>query len=114
MIYQFQNVRGFKKRKLQKSDIVLIEADENYSKFYLNTGKQFTLAKTLKECEGIFFDPNFVRSHRKFIVNVDYCKNILPNTVELSCNLTAKVSRRKRKYLIQETLASESSQILTP
>lgn len=111
MNYQFQNVRGFQKRRLQKSDIVLIEADENYSKFYLKTGRQFTLAKTLKECEGIFFDENFVRSHRSYIVNTDYCRSLNRTYVLMENNLTAKVSRRKRFSLSQEIKHLENSHI---
>lgn len=109
MNYQFQNVRGFKKRRLQKSDIVLIEADENYSTFYLKTGRSFTLAKTLKECEGIFFDENFVRSHRSYIVNVNYCETILSASIHLSNNLTAKVSRRRKKLLSQHFIKPQLS-----
>lgn len=111
MIYQFQNVRGFKKRRLRKSDIVLIQADANYTTFYLKTGKTFTLAKTMKECEGIFYDANFVRSHRSYMVNIDYLKSMGKHSLNLENNLTAKVSRRKRKELPNQSLQSGNVQI---
>ena len=52
MKYQFKNVRALKKARPE--DIIKVEADVNYSIFYLKNGKNFILAKTLKQCEGIF------------------------------------------------------------
>ncbi|SOE22638.1 LytTr DNA-binding domain-containing protein [Spirosomataceae bacterium TFI 002] len=109
MIYQFQNVRGFKKRRLKESDIVLIQADENYSKFYLRSGNHFTLAKTLKECEGIFQEGNFFRSHRSFLVNMDHLKSLERDFLYLENNLQAKVSRRGRKLLASNTYSAKCS-----
>ncbi|MGR3810771.1 LytR/AlgR family response regulator transcription factor [Jiulongibacter sp. NS-SX5] len=102
MKYKFENVRGFKQRRLQKKDIVMIEGDENYSIFHLTSGTKFTLAKTLKQCESIFADVNFIRSHRSFIVNLDHCKSFGSTEVRLTNKLTAKISRRRAAFLYSQ------------
>lgn len=111
MKYQFHKVRGFYKRKLEKDDIVLIKADENYTEFFLESGKRFILAKTLKQCEDIFEEPKFFRSHRSFIINLDHWQGMNKDELLLSNNLFAKISRRKKTPFV-ERLASFQSKPL--
>ena len=56
------------------SDIVHIEADSNYSKFYLSNGDNITVSKVLKEYEEILPENQFIRIHKSSIVNLDYLK----------------------------------------
>ncbi|HLO46280.1 MAG TPA: LytTR family DNA-binding domain-containing protein [Leadbetterella sp.] len=94
MKYQFKNVRGLKKAKPE--DVIKVEANENYSVFYFSNGRSITLAKTLKECEGIFEPYPFYRTHRSCIINLDYCLEIQEKEVLLFNNLKASISRRRR------------------
>ena len=94
MKYQFKNVRGLKKAKPE--DVIKVEADENYSVFYFSNGRSITLAKTLKECEGIFAPYQFYRTHRSCIINLHYCLEIQEKEVLLFNNLKASISRRRR------------------
>lgn len=98
MKYQFKNVRGLKKARPE--DIIKVEADVNYSIFYLKNGKNFILAKTLKQCEGIFEPFSFYRTHRSCIVNLDYCQNVTSSEVILKYNLRASISRRRLSGLL--------------
>ena len=93
MKYQFKNVRGLKKAKPE--DVIKVEANENYSVFYFSTGRSITLAKTIKECEGIFEPYPFYRTHRSCIINLTYCLEIQHKEVLLVNNLKANISRRR-------------------
>lgn len=94
MKYKFKNVRGLKKAKPE--DVIKVEADENYSVFYFSNGRSITLAKTLKECEGIFEPYPFYRTHRSCIINLQYCLEIQEKEVLLFNKLKANISRRRR------------------
>ncbi|MBK9510151.1 MAG: LytTR family transcriptional regulator [Cytophagaceae bacterium] len=93
MKYQFKNVRGLKKTKPE--EVIKVEADENYSVFYFSDGRNITLAKTLKECEGIFEPYPFFRTHRSCMINLLYCIEIHQKEVILINNLKANISRRR-------------------
>ena len=55
-------------------DIVHIEADSNYSIFFLTNGDKITVSKVLKEYEEILPDKQFVRIHKSSILNLNYLK----------------------------------------
>lgn len=55
-------------------DIVWLEANDNYTTLYLNTGKKIVASKTLKEFEAILPTTDFFRSHRSTLINVSYIK----------------------------------------
>ena len=55
-------------------DIVHIEADSNYSIFYLINNEKITVSKVLKEYEEILPDHQFVRIHKSSIVNLNYLR----------------------------------------
>ena len=55
-------------------DIIHIEADSNYSVFYLTNNEKITVSKVLKEYEEILPDDQFVRIHKSSIVNLNYLR----------------------------------------
>lgn len=55
-------------------DIIHIEADSNYSIFYLANREKITVSKVLKEYEEILPAHQFVRVHKSSIVNLNYLK----------------------------------------
>ena len=55
-------------------DIIHIEADSNYSIFYLANRDKITVSKVLKEYEEILPANQFVRIHKSSIVNLHYLK----------------------------------------
>lgn len=55
-------------------DIIHIEADSNYSIFYLANNERITVSKVLKEYEEILPDNQFVRIHKSSIVNLNYLR----------------------------------------
>ncbi len=55
---------------LQISDIVYCEADDNYTKIYLDKGQKL-VSKTLKYFEESLHVYGFVRTHKSYLVNVN-------------------------------------------
>lgn len=54
---------------LEISDILYCEADDNYTKIYLNKGQKL-VSKTLKYFEDSLSPQGFVRTHKSYLVNV--------------------------------------------
>lgn len=53
-------------------EIIHIEAESNYSTFYLRNKEKITVSKSLKEYEEILPDHQFIRVHKSSIVNLNY------------------------------------------
>ncbi|WP_264205840.1 LytR/AlgR family response regulator transcription factor [Flavobacterium shii] len=62
-------------RYIQAKDIMYIQADNNSTDIYLNTGEMITAFKTLKYFEAILLHP-FIRIHNSYIINRNYIARI--------------------------------------
>ena len=62
-------------RYIAARDICYLQADNNSTDIYLNTGEMVTAFKTLKHFEGVLSFP-FVRIHNSYIVNRNYISRI--------------------------------------
>lgn len=51
-------------------DILYCSAESNYSHIHLQDGRKYTLAKTLKDIEGLFDQLGFFRIHQTYLVNL--------------------------------------------
>ncbi|MBL0053581.1 MAG: response regulator [Bacteroidetes bacterium] len=83
-------------KKLQIKNIVRCEADSNYTHFFLNDKTKFTASKTLKECEEMLSQKEFLRVHKSHLINkkfIQLLKN--DNHVVLTDGSLIEVSRRK-------------------
>jgi two-component system LytT family response regulator len=86
----------------QLDEIVCLEGQNNYTKFYFTNKKNILVAKTLKEYEDILSDHNFLRVHKSFLVNRGYIKKLdSESTLWLINDITVPVSRRKKNELIE-------------
>jgi len=56
--------------------ILYIEADDNYSKVFLNDKTEFLLSKTLQVVENEIDDQMFFRCHRSFLINIQFIREI--------------------------------------
>ncbi|WP_459211367.1 LytR/AlgR family response regulator transcription factor [Aquimarina rhabdastrellae] len=52
------------------ADILYCQADDNYTKIYLNDGNKL-VSKTLKYFEELLLDHDFVRIHKSYLVNIN-------------------------------------------
>ncbi|TDQ06426.1 LytR/AlgR family response regulator transcription factor [Pedobacter metabolipauper] len=86
-------------------DIIHIEADSNYSIFYLANGEKITVSKVLKEYEEILPENQFIRIHKSSIVNLDYLKEYnSKNGLEVILKNGSKiaVSRRRASDFVEK------------
>jgi two-component system LytT family response regulator len=87
------------RRVINLDDIVAIEADGAYSKIHLIDHKMITTSKNLKYFEEVLpKESSFLRSHRAWIVNLDYVEilNKTALTITLANGvIKAKVSRAR-------------------
>lgn len=90
-----------KKTKVNAHEVTLLEADVNYTTVHFETGKPLVIATTLKKIEPLLKDHDFIRIHKKFVLNLNYAGESLLNkdTITLKNNVEIKVSRRKRVEL---------------
>lgn len=52
--------------------ILYCEAEDNFTKFFLDAGSPLLICKTLKYFEDILTSHRFVRIHRSYLINPDY------------------------------------------
>ncbi len=84
------------------TDIVRLEAEDNYTHFFVNGGEKITTAKTIKTYEDALAKFNFLRVHKKNIVNMNYMKKFSKDEgfLELENSEKVEVSRRKRPVIM--------------
>ena len=79
-------------------DIVWLEASDNYTNLFLNTGKKIVASKTLKEFEAILPSSVFFRIHRSSLINIDFIKeysNAEGGTIIMSDGTNIQVSKAR-------------------
>jgi two-component system LytT family response regulator len=54
------------------NEIIYCEAQGNYSKVVCINNNEFLVTKYLKDIEALLGDKNFVRIHRKYLVNINF------------------------------------------
>lgn len=85
-------------------DVIACIACANYSRALMKTGKEFFVATTLGLIAARLDEKVFVRTHRTYLVNINYLKYIDSDKGEfvlLENDLRVVVSRRKKQNLIE-------------
>ena len=98
------------RQEARPQEIILFEADINYTKVHFANGRSLMVATTLKAFEGRFKCHNFFRTHKGYLVNMAFAERLC----EAECRLHLKdkkeiiVSRRKlielRNKLLMQNL----------
>ncbi len=65
------------------SDIVLLKAENIYCNVYLANGKTLLVSSTLKEMSEKLTDKLFYKSHRSYIINVNYVERYIKSDLSL-------------------------------
>jgi two-component system LytT family response regulator len=96
------------RKKLAPNEIMILEANTNYTDLYLLDGKKITVATTLKKLEERFLDfHNFFRSHKSYIVNLDYLSDYQDNSNVFTMQNNKKILiSRRRKMAFQEMIST--------
>ncbi len=85
------------------ADIIRLEAEGSYTKFYLNNGKMLTISKSLKEYDNLLPAKDFFRSHQSHLVNLEYLERYDTrngDVLQMIDGSEVPISRRKRDMLI--------------
>lgn len=83
--------------------VILLKGDINYTKFYLDGGKEKMVAHSLKFFEKHLENHGFLRVHRAFMINPNYVRAYNPTQeiLTMSNGQIASISRR-RKYTLKD------------
>jgi DNA-binding LytR/AlgR family response regulator len=90
------------------NELLMLEAEINYTVLHFINGKKLMVATTMKNLESRLKPYNFFRTHRSYLVNMDCIKQFreCDGCLELNDSQVIEVSRRKlvefkRKYSMQ-------------
>ena len=89
---------------LALTDILRIEADDNYSHIYTTEGQRFTVSKTIKHYEDLLRGDNFYRVHKSHIINLNYMTKFVKGDggyVVMNDGREIVVSRRRRPAFME-------------
>lgn len=85
-------------------EIVRLESSGNYTTFHIRDGQRTTVAKTIKEYEGLLPNENFYRVHQSHIVALQHVKKILKEDngiAVMADGSKVPISRRKKETFIE-------------
>lgn len=94
---------------VETTEIMYLEADGAYTEVWLKNGSKIVVSKKLKFFEDVLDKrPNFFRSHRSYIVNINFIKryNRSENSLVLDNGKTIVVSREKKPEFEQQLKAN--------
>ncbi len=90
------NGKGF---YFRKKNILYVESQNTKCIIHRANGITHNLYKHLSEIAGILNDPNFLRSHRSFLVNMDYIDRVEQNFI-LKNGEEVFINRREKRYIV--------------
>jgi two-component system LytT family response regulator len=95
-------------------DIVRLEAADNYTHFLLDGGTRITASRTIKAYEDTLTSFNFVRVHKKHIVNMNFMKTYIKGEggyLVMDNGDNIEVSRRKKSNLMEAVRRTHGGEI---
>ena len=87
----------------EPNDIIRLEGESNYTRFFFLNHKPILVSRTLKEYEDILLDYDFIRAHKSHLVNKRYVKSLdKEGLLWLTDGSHIVVSRRKKEEVLKE------------
>ena len=86
-------------------EIVRCESSNNYTTFFLTSGKKIVVSKSIQTYENLLKDSHFCRIHNKHIVNLKFIKKYVRGRggyVQLSNGEQIEVSEGRKKYFLEK------------
>lgn len=84
------------------NQIICLEGQNNYTKFFFEHQKPLLVSKTIKEYEDILTDHHFLRIHKSWLVNKTHVKKVdHEGLVWLSNNIQVPISRRRKAEMME-------------
>lgn len=87
------------RKSICPDEVMLLEANENYTVLYLQNGKKILVATTLKTLEQRFVDcRKFIRTHKSHIINIEFISDyqLDMNLVMMQNKKMILISRRRK------------------
>jgi len=83
-------------------DVVRLESNINYTRFFFKDETKLLVTKTLKEFDKLLSDHNFIRIHQSHLINAEFIKEFLKQNGEIILKDGTKipVSTRKKSILM--------------
>lgn len=83
-------------------DIIRLEGESNYTRFYFKQHRPVLVSKTIKEYEDLLQPHGFVRVHKSHLVNKHHIVSIAPDgRLVLDGNTMVEISRRRKEQLME-------------
>jgi two-component system LytT family response regulator len=83
------------------NQIIRLEAESNYTRFYFTEKRPLVVAKTLGEYEELLVPHGFIRTHRTHLVNRYFVQSMLPEGILLmKDNSKVEISRRRKEEVL--------------
>ena len=85
------------------SEIIYVEASDNYSKLILTSGNNIIISRTLKDVQEVLEERHFLRVHRQYIINLNYLKQFNRNESILTMNngVTIPIARNQKEKIME-------------
>jgi two-component system LytT family response regulator len=90
---------------VELKELVYCEADSNYTKLILTSGKSYLLSKTLREVQEVLEGRNFLRVHRQYLINLDHIKMYHKGDgsyLVMTGDVSVPVARNQKDRLVQK------------
>jgi two-component system, LytTR family, response regulator len=85
------------------ADIIRLEGQGNYSRFYFTDKTSLLTTYTIKNYEDILINYGFIRVHKSHLVNKAHVINYLANGILTMSDLsTVEISRRRREEVMEQ------------
>jgi two-component system LytT family response regulator len=87
------------------SNIVRLEADDNYTRLFFANGKSSLVSRSLSEFERVLPSGLFARIHKSILINLEYLEEFSHSdggTVKMSDGHSTLVSKRKKNELLEK------------
>lgn len=87
-------------RFINLKDIIRCEADNNYTHFFLNSGEDILVTKTLKDYEESLSGLDFIRVHQSHLVNIKFIDRYVKGdggSIIMADGSEVEVSRRRKE-----------------
>ncbi len=76
-------------------EVVCITGDGNYSYICLNDGRRLLVSKCLEQLEPRLPRQQFLRIHKRYLINLHFVESIVPKQIKLTDGKTYTVARRR-------------------
>ena len=86
------------------SQVVRLESDVNYTRFYLTSGNKVLVTRTLKEFDDMLSDNGFIRVHQSHLVNTEHIVEFVKadgGHLNLDDGSYVPVSSRRKSLVLQ-------------